>query len=89
MVLIVAFVVGVYLARYTRFGRNVYAVGGNQESAMLMGLPVGRTRILVYTLNGFCAALAGVVATWYLGDRESEIRSLLEYSVMAGVNYAF
>jgi simple sugar transport system permease protein len=46
---------------WTRFGRNVYAIGGNADSALLMGLPVGRTRIAVYTLSGFCAALGGVL----------------------------
>jgi simple sugar transport system permease protein len=46
---------------WTRFGRNVYAIGGSADSALLMGLPVGRTRIAVYTLSGFCAALGGVL----------------------------
>jgi ribose/xylose/arabinose/galactoside ABC-type transport system permease subunit len=46
---------------WTRFGRNVYAIGGNSDSALLMGLPVGRTKIAVYTLSGFCAALGGVL----------------------------
>jgi simple sugar transport system permease protein len=55
-----------YLAHFTRFGRTVYAIGGNEQSALLMGLPVARTKILVYTLNGFCSALAGVVFTFYM-----------------------
>jgi simple sugar transport system permease protein len=58
--------VAIYLAHYTRFGRTVYAIGGNEQSALLMGLPVGRTKILIYTLNGFCSALAGVVYSIYL-----------------------
>ena len=41
---------------YTRFGRNVYAIGGNEQSALLMGLPVARTRIAVYTISGLCSA---------------------------------
>jgi len=56
----------VYLAHYTRFGRTVYAIGGSEQSAMLMGLPVPRTKVLVYTLSGFCSALAGVVFTFYM-----------------------
>jgi simple sugar transport system permease protein len=44
-------------------GRYVYAVGGNAQSALLMGLPVGRTRISVYAFSGFCAALAAIVTT--------------------------
>jgi simple sugar transport system permease protein len=50
-----------YLAYFTRFGRTVYALGNNEQSARLMGLPVGRTKILVYSFSGFCSALAGIV----------------------------
>jgi simple sugar transport system permease protein len=56
----------VYLAHFTGFGRAVYAIGGNERSALLMGLPVARTKILVYGLSGFCSALAGVVLTFYM-----------------------
>ena len=56
---------GIWLAHATEFGRTVYAVGGNEASALLMGLPVARTTVLVYTFSGFCSALAGVVFTFY------------------------
>jgi simple sugar transport system permease protein len=56
----------IFLAHYTKFGRNVYAIGGNEQSALLMGLPVGRTKILIYTLSGFCSSLAGLVFTFYM-----------------------
>lgn len=58
-------VAGIVLAQWTRFGRCVYAVGDAATSAALMGLPVGRTRILVYLLAGGASALAGVVYTCY------------------------
>jgi len=51
----------IYLSFFTRFGRTVYAIGNNEQSARLMGLPVGRTKIIVYTFSGFCSALAGIV----------------------------
>ena len=51
----------IYISFYTRFGRTVYAIGNNEQSARLMGLPVGRTKIIVYTFSGFCSALAGIV----------------------------
>jgi len=54
------FIVVVVLMRFTKLGRNIYALGGNEQSAQLMGLPIGSTRIFVYTFSGFCAALAGV-----------------------------
>ena len=53
--------VAIYLSFFTRFGRTVYAVGNSEQSAMLMGLPVGRTKVIVYTFSGFCSALAGIV----------------------------
>jgi simple sugar transport system permease protein len=57
----VLLLVAIYLSYYTRFGRTVYALGNNEHSARLMGLPVGRTKITVYTFSGFCSALAGIV----------------------------
>ena len=57
--------IGLFLARYTKFGRTVYAIGGNETSALLMGLPVARTKIAIYALSGFCSALAGIVFTFY------------------------
>ncbi|WP_240702160.1 galactofuranose ABC transporter, permease protein YjfF [Trinickia terrae] len=58
--------VAIYVAHFTRFGRNVYAIGGNERSALLMGLPVARTKIGVYAFSGFCSALGGVVFTLYV-----------------------
>jgi len=62
---IVLLPVAMFLAHYTRLGRAIYAVGDDEPSALLMGIPIGRTKILVYTLAGFCSALAGVVFTFY------------------------
>jgi galactofuranose transport system permease protein len=50
-----------YLANYTQFGRTVYAIGNNEQSAVLMGLPVTRTKLIVYSFGGFCSALGGIV----------------------------
>ncbi|MBS0446642.1 MAG: sugar ABC transporter permease YjfF [Proteobacteria bacterium] len=58
--------VGIWLAHATPFGRTVYAIGGNEASAVLMGLPVARTIVLVYAFSGFCSALGGVVFTFYM-----------------------
>ncbi len=57
--------VGFFVSRYTKFGRTVYAIGGSEQSAILMGLPVARTKILIYALSGFCAARGGIVFTFY------------------------
>jgi simple sugar transport system permease protein len=64
--LLVVLIGGLVLA-YTRFGRTIYAIGGNEQSARLMGLPVVRTKLLAYMVSGLCAGLAGVVFTAYTG----------------------
>ena len=56
----------IWMAHCTRFGRAVYAIGGSESSALLMGLPVGRTKILVYAFSGLCAALAGMLFSFYM-----------------------
>ena len=48
------------ILRYTKFGRSVYAVGGNEQSALLMGLNVRRTKFIVYIINGVLATLGGI-----------------------------
>ena len=59
-------IIGAIILQKTRFGRNVYAIGGNEQSAKLMGLPVGRTKVLVYGFNGLCSVLAGVAYVLYV-----------------------
>ncbi len=66
VIAMVVLLVAVFVAHCTPFGRTVYAVGGGENAALLMGLPVRSTLIGVYTLSGFCSALAGVVFTFYM-----------------------
>jgi len=77
--------VGALLAAKTRFGRTVYAIGGNVQSAHLMGLPVKRTLVQVYALSGFCSALAGVVYTFYMLSGYSLHATGLELDAIAAV----
>ena len=65
LVAIVVVLVGFFISRYTKFGRTVFAIGGSEQSAILMGLPVARTKIAIYALSGFCSALGGIVFTLY------------------------
>ena len=65
IIALVAVVIAAWVLGWTRFGRTVYAVGGNEQSARLMGLPVARAKLLVYAISGTCAGLAGVVFTAY------------------------
>jgi ribose/xylose/arabinose/galactoside ABC-type transport system permease subunit len=76
---------GVVLAGSTRFGRAVYAIGGSEQSAALMGLPVGSTVVRVYAFSGFCSALAGVVYTFYMLSGYSLHGMGLELDAIAAV----
>ena len=66
IIALVMLALAVWLGHFSGFGRAVYAVGGNEQSAAMMGLSVGRTKILVYAFSGFCAALAGVLFSFYM-----------------------
>jgi ribose/xylose/arabinose/galactoside ABC-type transport system permease subunit len=85
IVFLLVVLIGAYVARYTTFGRAVYAVGGNEEAALLMGLPIGRTKIAIYALSGFCAALAGCVLTLYLSSGSHIEGVALELDAIAAV----
>lgn len=63
---LIVVVIATIVLRYTAFGRSVYAVGGNEQSARLMGLKVDMIRFKVYIISGFCAALGGIVFSWIM-----------------------
>ena len=65
IIALVVVAIGFVVLHYSRTGRTVYAIGGGEHSAMLMGLPVARTKVLVYVISGFCSAVAGVLFTFY------------------------
>ena len=66
VIAIVVVILGIFLAHYTKFGRTVYAIGGSEQSALLMGLPVARTKIQIYALNSLLATVSGIVFTFYM-----------------------
>ncbi len=72
-VIIAALVVvaAVFALHRTRFGRTVYAIGGSEQSASLMGLPVARTKVLAYVISGALAGLSAVVYTSRLGAAQN------------------
>jgi galactofuranose transport system permease protein len=71
------------LAHHTRTGRTFLAIGGNEQSALLMGLPVNAAKVGVYTLNGMCAAGAGIVATLYTGSGNPSMGVGMELDAIA------
>jgi simple sugar transport system permease protein len=65
IIALVAVAVAAYVLARTRFGRTVYAIGGSESSALLMGLRVGFTKVGVYVISGFCASVGGLLFSLY------------------------
>ena len=65
MIALAVVAAGGFILRSTKFGRTIYAIGGNEQSAVLMGLPVARTKVGIYAISGFCSALSGIVFSFY------------------------
>ena len=78
-------VLAMRVAHTTEFGRTVYAIGGGESSARLMGLKVDGTKIGVYLLSGLSAALAGIVMTFYMLSGYSLHAMGLELDAIAAV----
>jgi len=83
--LLAVVVLATVAAKWTRFGRNVYAIGSSEASARLMGVAIGPTKVLVYTLAGFLSALGGVVATFYMQSGNPASFVGLELDAIAAV----
>lgn len=84
LIMVLVAVLGWFVLRYTVFGRRVFAVGGNETAAKYAGVPVGRVLILVYTLMGVAAGLAGAMAVGYFGAATSGAGQAYELRVIAG-----
>jgi ribose transport system permease protein len=85
LILFGAFIIGAIVFYYTRFGRHVLAVGGNEEAARLMGLPVDRIVIAVYVISGCLAGLAGVILASQYGAGQPTEGLGWELSAIASV----
>jgi ribose transport system permease protein len=85
LILVAAYLVGMAFFSFARFGRHVLAVGGNQEAAKLMGLPVPRIKLIVFAISGALAGLAGALLTAKIGSGSPLEASGWELSAIAAV----
>jgi ribose transport system permease protein len=69
--------------RWTRFGRYVFAIGGNEKSAVLTGVPVRQIKIAVYMISSLSAGIAGVIETGWLGAVTTNLGAGMELQVIA------
>lgn len=80
--LVLALLTG-FVLRWTRFGRHVFAIGGNEHAAILTGIPVRGIKVAVYIISGVAAAIAGIVQTGWLGSVTTNIGAGMELQVIA------
>lgn len=85
IIALVAVAVATYVLARTRFGRTVYAIGGSESSAMLMGLRVAFTKVGVYVISGFCASLGGLLFSLYILSGNSLHAIGMELDAIAAV----
>lgn len=84
VIAILAALVGAVLAKWTRFGRNIYAIGSHPEAAEVRGIPVGRTLMIAYTLCGSLAGFGGLLyASRYGFVNPGSVGSGMELPVIA------
>lgn len=75
-----------FVLRFTRFGRNVYAIGGNEDATHLMGIRVDRMKIAVYTLSGALSGFTGIVLAGRLGGAAQPVAgNMWELDAIAAV----
>ncbi|MGP4020627.1 ABC transporter permease [Saccharopolyspora sp. 5N708] len=85
VVMVVLFFAFAYLARYTGYGRSVYAVGGNAPAARMAGINLARVRVLLFATTGVLSAITGVLLAARLGSGNGGAASGLEFDVIAAV----
>lgn len=83
--MIILTLVAVYVSRKTVFGRQVFAIGGNERAAELSGVRVSRVKLGTYAISGFCAALAGLIIASRLGAANPAIATSYELNAIAVV----
>jgi ribose transport system permease protein len=83
--IIAVFAISFYILKYTRLGRYVYALGGNEDATFLSGLNTNKIKIYVYTISGIFSALAGLIITSRLSSAQPQAGSGYELDAIAAV----
>jgi ribose transport system permease protein len=82
---IISTITAAIVLKYTSFGRRLYAIGGKEEAARMMGLNVDKEKVLVYTISGFCSGFAGMLLASRLGSGQPYAASGWELNAIAAV----
>lgn len=85
IIVVLLFLIGGFVLQRTRYGMRLFALGGNEDSSALMGIPVVRTKVLTYVLSGLGAGFAGILAAAQLGSGVTVVGVGLELNAIAAV----
>ncbi len=72
-----------FMLRWTRFGRHIFAIGGNEQAATLTGVPVKMIKVAVYMISSLSAGIAGIIQTGWLGAVTTNLGAGMELQVIA------
>jgi len=84
-IMILVFAASYYVLKHTRFGRYVYAIGGNEEASRLSGVRVNRIKIAVYGISGLLSAVSGIIITSRLSSAQPTAGAGYELDAIAAV----
>lgn len=85
VIMLVFYAIGAFVLKYTPFGRSVIAVGENAEAAVLSGLKVNLTKVMMFAIGGFCAAFAGIIMTARLSSGQPSSGGDMSLQALAAV----
>ncbi|MER9634026.1 ABC transporter permease [Mesorhizobium sp. M0228] len=80
--IVLAMITG-FVLRWTKFGRHIFAIGGNEHAATLTGVPVRQIKVVVYMISALAAGLAGIIQTGWLGAVTTNLGNGMELQVIA------
>lgn len=85
IIMVIIFIIGFYLLTQVRYGRYVYALGGNEDSARLSGINTQKIKTLVYVISGIMASIGGIIVTSRIGSASPNAGSGFELDAIAAV----
>ena len=85
VITVIVFIIAVYVLTQTRFGRYLYALGGNEDSARLSGINTNKIKTLVYVISGFASSIAGVIIASRIGSASPNAGTGFELDAIAAV----
>jgi ribose transport system permease protein len=85
IIAIAVLAISVFVLRYTRLGRRIYAVGGNEEAARLSGISIGMIKVAAYVLSGLCASVGSLILTARVASGQPSLGATLPLESVAAV----